>query len=67
MTSTEISPGPIRSSAPVDAPARPAGGELEQRETRPLKVWARILVWSGLGAAGAIFWLGVWKAIELIT
>jgi hypothetical protein len=64
MTSTEISPGPIRSSAPVDAPARPVGGE---RETRPLKVWARILVWSGLGAAGAIFWLGVWKAIELIT
>ena len=64
MTSTEISPGPIGSSAPVDAPTGPATGELE---VRPLKVWGRLLVWSGLGAAGAVFWLGVWKAIELIT
>jgi hypothetical protein len=68
MTSTEVPPGPLKGSAPVDASTRPASAELEpDRTTQPVKVGTRILVWTGLAAAGAVFWLGVWKAIELIT
>jgi hypothetical protein len=67
MTSTEISPGPIGGSVPVDASTGPGNGELEDRAAQPLNTVTRLLVWTGLAAAGGIFWLGVWKAIELIT
>jgi hypothetical protein len=67
MTSTEISTGPMHRSAPVDAPTSAPTRAQEADLERPLKLGPRILVWTGLAAAGGVFWLGVWKAIELIT
>lgn len=53
MTITETSAAPIR---------RPAD---TSTETEKLRIGTRVAVWAGLAAVGALFWLGVWKAVEL--
>ena len=54
MTVTETPATPIQ--RPGDAATKTSASNFGMR----------VAVWAGLAAVGVFFWLGVWKAIELV-
>jgi hypothetical protein len=56
----------IRRPAGVDTTAASRRGQLRMdRDTQSLNLAPRIALLTALAALGAVFWLGVWKAVEL--